>query len=150
MSLLPVVLGAGLPVVLQDQGGGAAEGAAVAFSAVMYCVIFLLAIAAIAGMWKVFSKAGKPGWAAIIPFYNAYTLMEIVGRPVWWFILLFIPCVNIVVLILVMLDLAKSFGKGPGYGIGLALLSFIFMPMLGFGDATYKGPSVTPGAPAAM
>ena len=95
---------------------------------------------AIAGMWKTFAKAGKPGWAAIVPIYNFVVLAEIAGRPVWWAVLCLIPCVNFVVMILLALDVAKAFGKSAGFGIGLAFLSFIFYPMLGFGDAEYQGP----------
>ena len=69
-------------------------------------------------------------------------ICKMVGRPAWWVILLYIPIVNIVVLAILSIDLAKSFGKGTGFGIGLWLLPFIFYPMLGFGDARYEGPSV--------
>ncbi|MBP6507419.1 MAG: hypothetical protein KA257_07620 [Opitutaceae bacterium] len=93
----------------------------------------------IAGVWKTFVKAGQPGWAAIIPIYNAYILLKIAGRPGWWLILLLIPLVNIVIAIIAAIDVAKAFGKGTGFGLGLALLGFIFYPILGFGDATYHG-----------
>ena len=99
-----------------------------------------LVIVAIAGLWKAFEKAGKPGWGAIIPIYNAYLMLKIAGRPGWWLILLIIPIVNIVIIFIVMIDIAKAFGKGTGFGIGLALLGFIFWPILGFGDARYVGP----------
>ena len=82
-----------------------------------------------------FSKAGKPGWGSIIPIYNVILLMEIAGRPVWWFLLLFIPVVGLVVAIIAYLDVARKFGKGAGFGIGLVLLPFIFFPILGFGSA---------------
>ncbi|MBL8933231.1 MAG: signal peptidase I [Archangium sp.] len=95
----------------------------------------------IAGMWKLFVKAGQPGWAAIVPIYNTYVMTQIVGRPILWFILTFVPCVNFVAMILIMIDLAKSFGKSTGYAIGMVFLPFIFIPMLGFGDAQYSGPS---------
>jgi hypothetical protein len=94
----------------------------------------------IAGFWKVFTKAGQPGWAAIIPFYNFYILLKIVGRPGWWLLLLLIPLVNIVIAVLVAIDVAKAFGKGTGFGLGLAFLGFIFYPILGFGSATYSAP----------
>ena len=68
-------------------------------------------------------------------------LLQIVGRPIWWLVLLLIPIVGFVVAIIISIDMAKSFGKGTGFGIGLALLGFIFYPMLGFGDAKYQGPS---------
>ena len=102
---------------------------------------FLIAAVVIAGVWKVFVKAGKPGWAVLIPIYNVVVILQIVGRPVWWLILLLIPIVNFVVLFIVAIDMAKSFGKGTGFGIGLALLAAIFYPILGFGDARYLGPS---------
>jgi hypothetical protein len=105
-------------------------------------LIFILACAAfmIAAWWKVFTKAGQPGWAAIVPIYNMVILLKIVGRPLWWIILMFIPLVNIVIGIIVHLELAKSFGKGTGFGIGLLLLGPIFFPILGFGSARYLGP----------
>ena len=106
-------------------------------------LLFMLLIAAvvIAGVWKVFVKAGKPGWASLIPIYNIVVILQIVGRPIWWLVLLLIPIVSIVVAIIVAIDMAKSFGKGTGFGIGLAFLAPIFYPILGFGDARYSGPS---------
>lgn len=88
--------------------------------------------------WKVFVKAGQPGWAAIVPIYNIYVLLKVGGKPWWWLILLIIPIVNFVMLLLLSLSMAKNFGKGSGFGIGLWLLSFIFYPILGFGSATYQ------------
>jgi len=93
----------------------------------------------IASMWKVYEKAGKPGWAAIVPIYNIIVLLEIVGKPLWWIVLLFIPIVNIVIAIMIYIELANRFGKSAGFGIGLVFLSFIFFPILGFGDAKYLG-----------
>ena len=105
--------------------------------------IFWLAfmILMIAACWKIFTKAGQPGWASIIPIYNWYILCKIVGRPGWWVILLLIPFVNFIVGIILCIDLAKSFGKGVGFGIGLILLGVIFFPILGFGSAQYQGPA---------
>ena len=101
-------------------------------------IIELIVIAVvIAAMWKTFVKAGKPGWASLIPIYNLVVLMQIAGRPLWWVLLLFIPFVNLVIHIIVSIDVAKNFGKGTGFGVGLALLGFIFYPILGFGDAVY-------------
>ena len=99
----------------------------------------------IAAWWKIFSKAGQPGWAAIIPIYNWIVWCKIVGRPWWWILLLLIPFVNLIILIILMIDLAKSFGKGVAFGIGLILLAVIFFPILGFGSAQYQGPSASPG-----
>ena len=105
---------------------------------VFYVAVVVLVII---GLWKMFEKAGQPGWAAIIPFYNLYVLLQIAGRPGWWLILVFIPFVNLVIMLLLSLDIAKSFGKGTGFGIGLFFLVFIFYPILGFGDAKYLGPA---------
>lgn len=106
---------------------------------VMVIIWLAIIVGIIAGMWKVFVKAGHPGWACIVPIYNVYIMILIAGRPVWWIVLLLIPFVSLVVLIVVSIDIAKRFGKTPGYGVGLALLGFIFYPMLGFSDATYDG-----------
>lgn len=92
-------------------------------------------------MWKIFTKAGKPGWAAIIPIYNLWVMLEVVGRPGWWLLLMLIPGVNVVIAIIVMIDLAKSFGKEGGFAVGLILLPYIFFPILGYGKAQYQGPA---------
>lgn len=93
----------------------------------------------IASIWKLFTKAGQPGWGALIPIYNTYLLCKVAGRPGWWVILMFIPFVNFIIWIILAIDIAKSFGKGTGFGIGVALLSFIFIPILAFGSAQYQG-----------
>ncbi|QDU45601.1 DUF5684 domain-containing protein [Symmachiella dynata] len=116
----------------------AQEGGDEAIGVVFLIVYFALIIVAIAGMWNVFIKAGKPGWGSIIPIYNMILLLEIAGKPIWWLILLFIPFVSIVIAILVVIDVGKNFGKGLGFGLGLAFLPFIFYPILGFGDAQYQ------------
>ena len=103
---------------------------------IVYLAIIILMIAA---MWKIFTKAGKPGWAAIIPIYNTIVLLEVVGKPIWWFLLMFIPFVNFIILIIVDLELAKKFGQSTGFAIGLILLAPIFYPILGFGSARYQG-----------
>ncbi len=98
-----------------------------------------LSIFIIAGVWKAFAKAGKPGWACLVPIYNVIVMLEMARKPVWWIILFLIPFVQLVVVIIVYIEIAKNFGKGAGFGIGLALLSPIFWPILGFGDAQYIG-----------
>ena len=95
----------------------------------------------VASFWALFTKAGRPGWAALVPIYNTVVMLEIAGRPAWWLLLLLIPFVNFVVLLVVFTDLARSFGEGPGVGIGLAFLPIVFAPMLGFGPARYVGPA---------
>jgi hypothetical protein len=116
----------------------AANGALVGVGVVVYIALIVFYIAC---EWKIFVKAGQAGWKAIIPLYNTYILLKIVGRPGWWLILFVIPLVNIITLIIVMLDLAKSFGKSSGFAVGLILLSFIFIPILGLGSSTYVGPA---------
>jgi hypothetical protein len=96
--------------------------------------------------WKVFSKAGQPGWASIIPIVNVYFLCRVAGRPGWWVILMLIPIVHFIIWIILCIDIAKNFGKGVGFGIGLILLSIIFYPILGFGSAQYQGPAGAQGA----
>ncbi len=92
-------------------------------------------------MWRIYEKADQPGWAAIIPIYNIYVLLQIVGRPGWWLLLMLIPIVQIIVFIVVYVDLAHSFGKSTGFGIGLVLLGIVFLPILALGDAQYQGPA---------
>lgn len=125
----------------QDDLNNAAGGAA---AMVILLVELVFIIAVVAGFWKVFEKAGKPGWAAIVPIYNIVVLLEITGKPIWWIVGFFIPCLNFIVALLIALEVAKCFGKGAGFGLGLAFLPFIFYPILGFGDARYLGPSTQP------
>ncbi len=89
--------------------------------------------------WRVYEKAGKPGWGCLIPIYNVFLMLEIVGRPGWWIALLFIPGVNVVISIIITFDLAASFGEGVGFGFGLLFLSMIFWAILAFGDYQYQG-----------
>ena len=113
--------------------------------------LYFLVIYAIAVIpfWVIFTKAGQPGWPALIPIYDLYILLKVVGRPGWWLILYFIPLVNIVILIVVYNDLSKSFGHGVGFTLGLIFLSLIFLYILAFGSSTYRGPSAAPGGMAA-
>lgn len=105
----------------------------------MAMIIALLVVGFILfSVWRVFEKAGQPGWAAIIPIYNFYIMIKIANKPGWWLILMLIPLVNLVISILVSIAFANSFGKGVGFGLGLAFLGFIFFPILAFGDAQYK------------
>ena len=99
---------------------------------------FAVLVVVVVGMWKVYEKAGKPGWAAIIPVYNIWVLLEMTGKPGWWIVLFFVPIVNVVIAILVTAELAKRFGQGTGFVVGLILLPFVFYPILGFGEARYS------------
>ena len=107
-------------------------------------VVLIAYLISVVGMWRVYEKAGKPGWASLIPIYNYLVLVEIVGRPIWWFFLLFIPGVNAVIGVILLWDLNRSFGPSTGFFLGLVFLSAIFFPILGFGSARYLGPAASP------
>lgn len=108
-----------------------------AFSLIISLAVTVLVLVA---QWKLFVRAGKPGWACLIPFYNMYCLFDIAWGTGWLFLLQFIPCVNFVVMIMLYIKLAKAFGQGTGFGIGLIFLNPIFIAILGFGSAEYIGP----------
>jgi len=106
---------------------------------------FVAIVILIAAIWKIFEKAGKPGWAALIPFYNIIVILEIVGKPWWWlFAMIFVPLGNFIWGIWTINLLAKRFGKNEGFTLGLILLPFIFYPILGFGNEEYQSPAGTP------
>ncbi len=117
------------------MNGEAAGG----IGAVMGIIWIALALLMIISVGKVFVKAGKPGWAVIIPIYNTIVMIEVAGKPIWWFLLLLIPVVNLVISILLLVEVAKKFGKGGGFAVGLLFLPIIFWPMLAFGSAEYEG-----------
>ncbi len=105
---------------------------------------FLVILPVFAGLWKMFEKAGRPGWEGIVPIYNAYVLtIEICKLDMLMFILQFVPIANIYAAFMVAMELAKRFGKEQGFGIGIFFLPFVFIPMLGFSDARYDN---SPGA----
>ena len=101
-------------------------------------LILVIAVIMIVANWKVFTKAGKPGWASIIPLYNMYVMFEIAGINGWMFLLTFVPIANIIIQIMLYLNLAKKFEKSTGFAIGLILLNPIFLLMLAFGNAEYN------------
>ena len=105
---------------------------------IVYLAILVFYLAA---EWRIFSKAGQPGWAVIIPIYSTLVFLKIIGRPWWWLLLFLIPLVNIIFLIIAVNDLSKAFGHGIGYTLGLLFLSPIFIPILGFGGSQYVVPA---------
>ena len=100
-----------------------------------------LTVVLIVAMWRIFAKAGVPGWVSLIPFYNLVKMLQLTGRSAWWMLGMFVPFLNFFVAIRLVFDLAGAFGRGVGFGFGLLLLSPIFIPILGFGDARYVGRS---------
>jgi hypothetical protein len=126
--------GIGSFLLLADAGDAAAGILGCGF------MIFYLAfiVLAIAGMWKMFVKAGKPGWAAIVPIYNLVVLCEIAGKPLWWVACILCAPVWLVMSLFIWIEIAKKFGKGTGFAVGLWLLTPIFAPILGFGSATFN------------
>jgi hypothetical protein len=111
---------------------------------VFWICYFAVIILLIAAIWKVFTKAGQPGWGAIIPIYNLYAMCKVAGRPGWWLLLCLIPFLNLIILIILNFDIAKKFGKSGGFAVGMILLPFIFWPILGFGSAQYQGGGASP------
>ncbi len=125
--------------MLQDDGSGVIGAL---FGGVYMICWLVMVILIIAGFWKTFTKAGEPGWASIIPIYNIYIILRIIGKPWWWLLLMLIPFVNFVVWILIAIDMGKSFGKDTLFSLILLwLLTPIGYLILGFGDAQYLGPA---------
>lgn len=136
-------------VMMDDEAGGV-----VAIIMMAFYAIFMLAfmVIMIASLWKIYVKAGQPGWACLVPIYNQYILVDkILQKPIWWLVLMLLPCTAGIWAWVVYIELAKRFGKGPGFGIGMVLLPFVFFPMLGFGKAQYDGsPAAGGGVPGGM
>lgn len=117
-------------------------------AAIIGLIQFSVGILSIIALWKVFTKANKPGWAAIIPFYNVYTLLKVAGKPGWWILLFFIPFVNIYAYFSMSVGIAKVFNRSTMFGIFvLGFLQFIGYMILGFGGSTYT-PGTLPGSKA--
>lgn len=108
-----------------------------------FIISLALSILIIVAEWKVFEKAGEPGWGAIVPFYNNYLLFKIAYGNGWYFLWLFVPFINIYFSIMVYIKLAEAFGESIGFGIGLIFLNVIFLSILGFGNSEYQGISYT-------
>lgn len=123
----------------ESEMDAATTAAAAGIGAGMMIVWLVVTLLMIISMWKIFTKAGKPGWASIIPIYNIIVLLQVAGKPVWWIVLFLIPVVNLVIAIMALAGLARNFGRGAGTVIGLILLPIVFYPILAFGDAKYQG-----------
>lgn len=137
MGMLPTF------VSFADAYGGSGGGV----SPIVWLLYIVFIVLFVAAYWRIFTKAGQPGWAAIIPIYNIIVWLRIIGRPWWWIFLLFIPIVNIVIEIMMIHELSKSYGHGVGFTLGLIFLSPIFILILAFGGSRYIGPAGMGGAP---
>lgn len=114
-------------------------GGLLAVSAVVWVICIALCVLMLVAYWKLFQKAGEPGWACLVPFYSNYVLFKIAFGNGWLFLLSLVPIVNVVVALMLPFKLAKAFGKDVGWGFGLLFLSAIFYLLLGFGSAEYVG-----------
>jgi hypothetical protein len=120
-----------------------ASSAGIFYAIFAACLIPALIVSAILiiAMWKIFTKAGKPGWASIVPIYNVIVLLEIIGKPLWWIFVIIFPCTGFIFAIWTTNLLSKSFGQKEGFTVGLILLPYVFYPILAFGNYQYLGPS---------
>ena len=134
MPLFPASL-----LLQSDDGSTIGALFALLFGGVGFLIMLAIAALTIVGMWKMFTKAGKPGWASLIPIYNIVVLGQIAGWEGSKIILLFIPVLNIVFGIMLMLDLAKAYGKESGFAVGMVILPMVFFPIIGFDSSVYQG-----------
>ncbi len=102
------------------------------------CLSLLFLVPLVLGRWKVYEKAGLPGWGAVVPIYNTILLLKVARRPLWWLLLYVIPLINLIPLVLVPLGIARNFDKTGRFATGLIFLGFIFYPILGFGPSQYQ------------
>ena len=105
------------------------------FMVIMWIISIIIGVIGIVSLWKIFKKAGKPGWAALIPFYNYYVMCEIAEKQWWHVLLLFVPIAQIYSLFVVYDGVSKKFGKSTGFSVGMLFLPYIFLPILAFSDA---------------
>ena len=139
-----------------------------AVAGVIVVIALVWVVLNIAATWRIFNKAGEPGWKSIVPIYNNYVLYGKVWSTVWFWVTLVLNAVvfytqpqavaegasmtalqmvgavcmiaSMVLYILLNYKTAKAFGKGIGFTLGLIFLQPIFLMMLGFGSAQYQGP----------
>ncbi|WP_312429060.1 DUF5684 domain-containing protein [Lacrimispora sp.] len=130
------------------------------FGIFIFVFLLVVCILLLVSNWKIFSKAGKPGWASLIPFYNLYIMSDIAFGNLSYFIAVLITGVvsflggfldisilsslaglaSFVIYIIYCVKLSKAFGRSGGFAAGLVLLPLIFFPILGLGSSEYVGP----------
>lgn len=118
------------------QSDSSAAGAGALFGAAFFGFVLLIT----AALWRLFAKAGRPGWACLIPIYNVVVLLQIIGRPWWYAGFMVTPPTAAVVTVILVFGTSRSFGKGWPFALGMLLLPFVFLPILAFGGASYVGP----------
>lgn len=143
LSPMPAAIDA---IEITDQFTKSELMAALAILGVVLFVVVCLVVLTISARWKMFKKAGQPGWASVIPFYSAVKTLELTNYPLWWSLLMVVPIVNIFLMVVVLRRLATAFGKGAWFTIGLIFLPFIFYPILAWGKAEYSN-SFPPAKP---
>jgi hypothetical protein len=126
---------------MDTYDSAASAGVFAAFFAIMLIPGLIISVVLIISHWKIYEKAGKPGWASLIPIYNIIVLLEIIGKPIWWVFLILFPCTTFIFGIWAVNLLSKSFGQSEGFTVGLVLLGVVFYPVLAFGNYQYLGPS---------
>jgi hypothetical protein len=123
-----------IPLYAQSAGDFASRQAAATVSTTTSLLFLAFILLVIVSMWRVYERAGEPGWAVLIPFYNMYVLTKVGGVSGWWVVAMFIPLINIIALFVVSIAVARRFDRGAGFGVGLALLPMIFYPILAWGE----------------
>lgn len=119
-----------------DVAAGIGYGMGI-FSGFMFLIWTLVCLLMLVSMWKIFVKAGKAGWLALVPICNIVTMLEIAGMPTWYIFLMFIPIVNLIIGLMMLVNLAKAFNKSTGFLLGMVLLPVIFYPVLAFDKSKY-------------
>ncbi|MFB6296405.1 MAG: DUF5684 domain-containing protein [Halobacteriales archaeon] len=109
------------------------------FSRLVSIAAVAIGAAVLAGVWKTFRKANYPGWAAVVPIYNVYVMLEIGDEEWWWVLVLFVPVLNIYAAYRAVAGVSEAFDRGTGFALGLLVAGFVFWPLLGFGGYSYQG-----------
>ncbi len=121
----------------ESLSNSAAMGLMAGIGLGIFFMLFGIGIFFMICYWKIFTKAGQPGWAIFVPFYSFFVMLKIVNKPFWWFFLLLIPVVNLVILLIMVHRLSLSFGKSAGFTLGLIFISIVFVPILAFDNSVY-------------
>lgn len=112
------------------------------FALIVWLVAAIAGLVVLVATWKLFDKAGKPGWATLIPIYNVIVMLEIVRRPIWWLVMLLLPFANIVFSVMLTIDFVKAYGKSTLYGVVSIFFPFVTYPLLAFDrNAVYTAPT---------